>query len=154
MQAHEACAGDNVAARTEAVTTVCCDEATEDCSSGYPASCNEGCAEILLPFISDCRPVLGDTAVAFKPVVKLCQQAEEERQQSALCHGARLTPMLAQCCPAEGAGEHHRRRSLQLVEGTAGCARLPSICSTVCARGLRAVTATRVSSVPTSRHPA
>ena len=83
MQAHEACAGDNVAARTEAVTTVCCDEATEDCSSGYPASCNEGCAEILLPFISDCRPVLGKTAAAFKPVVKLCQQAEEERQQSA-----------------------------------------------------------------------
>ena len=83
MQAHEACAGDNVAARTEAVTTECCDEVTEDCSSGYPASCNEGCAEILLPFISDCRPVLGDTAAAFKPVVKLCQQAEEERQQSA-----------------------------------------------------------------------
>ena len=30
------------------INTECCDEPTEDCSSGYPATCNEGCAAVLL----------------------------------------------------------------------------------------------------------
>ena len=31
------------------VSAECCDEPTEDCSSGYPASCNAGCAARLVP---------------------------------------------------------------------------------------------------------
>eukprot|EP01052_Picozoa_sp_SAG31_P035914 SAG31_NODE_4399_length_3269_cov_11.372871_4_plen_260_part_00 len=36
----------------------CCDEPDEDCSSGYPASCNEGCANVLLPIRAACREYL------------------------------------------------------------------------------------------------
>ena len=36
----------------------CCDEPTEDCSNGYPASCNADCAGVLLPFFDDCREAL------------------------------------------------------------------------------------------------
>ena len=45
---------DDLADRTAAVNDECCDEATEDCSSGTPASCNAGCAELMLPFRDAC----------------------------------------------------------------------------------------------------
>ena len=38
-----------------AVTSRCCDEPTEDCSSGAPATCNIDCAEVLLPAFSACQ---------------------------------------------------------------------------------------------------
>eukprot|EP01045_Picozoa_sp_COSAG04_P034530 COSAG04_NODE_7601_length_1099_cov_1.453546_2_plen_179_part_00 len=31
------------------INTECCDEPTEDCSSGYPATCNQGCARVPSP---------------------------------------------------------------------------------------------------------
>ena len=43
-------------------TAVCCDEPTEDCSSGAPASCNSDCAAVFLPFWTDCGDQLGAQA--------------------------------------------------------------------------------------------
>ena len=40
---------DQLMERNLAVHSECCDEPSEDCSSGTPASCNEGCAAVLVP---------------------------------------------------------------------------------------------------------
>jgi hypothetical protein len=78
-------------ARTEAVNSECCDEPTEDCSSGIPATCNVGCAVVVLPFFADCSNTLGKHASDFDDVVELCQatlvgngrrlQSQSERRQ-------------------------------------------------------------------------
>ena len=44
--------------RTAAVVQECCDESTEDCSSGVPATCNAGCAAVLIPYRNDCSNAL------------------------------------------------------------------------------------------------
>eukprot|EP01052_Picozoa_sp_SAG31_P019825 SAG31_NODE_1463_length_8238_cov_3.389851_6_plen_113_part_00 len=62
--------------RTAAVNAECCDEATEDCSTGIPQSCNAGCARILLPFSLDCTRELGEEgAQLLQSVVTLCDTA-------------------------------------------------------------------------------
>ena len=61
-------------ARAAAMNAECCDEATEDCSSGRPATCNAGCAHVMLPFFDDCSGLLGAAGAAqFDGVVKLCR---------------------------------------------------------------------------------
>ena len=66
------------ASRTDALNDECCDEATEDCSSGRPATCNIGCARVLLPFFDDCRTALAvDTVAEFDDIVALCQRTME-----------------------------------------------------------------------------
>ena len=59
--------------RTNAVNMECCDEPTEDCSSGLPATCNIGCAGVVLPFFEDCSIALGKHAADFDDVVALCR---------------------------------------------------------------------------------
>ena len=54
------------------VTQVCCDEPEEDCTSGYPHSCNAGCVVTFLPFWEECRTALGKSSQHFEPVVALC----------------------------------------------------------------------------------
>ena len=67
----------DLAARTAVVNHECCDEPSEDCSSGRPATCNLGCARVLLPFFSDCAGALGVAgADLFDDVVALCHAAE------------------------------------------------------------------------------
>ena len=61
--------------RVSAMNGECCDEPSEDCSSGQPSACNAGCASVLLPFFTDCSEVLGKHANAYRPVVDMCQQA-------------------------------------------------------------------------------
>jgi hypothetical protein len=53
-----ACTADDLASRSAAVNAECCDEPTEDCSSGEPANCNAGCAGVLVPFFEDCHDAL------------------------------------------------------------------------------------------------
>ena len=67
----------NLEQRTEAVNGECCDEPTEDCSSGRPATCNLGCARVLLPYFDDCSAALGKAARQFENVVALCNNAED-----------------------------------------------------------------------------
>jgi hypothetical protein len=65
----------DLATRTKAVNDECCDEPTEDCSSGRPATCNVGCAAVVLPFFEDCSTALGKYASDFDGVVTLCHTA-------------------------------------------------------------------------------
>ena len=50
----------------EGVSAECCDEPTEDCSTGYPASCNAGCAARLVPMQAACQQLLA--APMYKPI--------------------------------------------------------------------------------------
>eukprot|EP01051_Picozoa_sp_SAG22_P024594 SAG22_NODE_6889_length_798_cov_1.836910_1_plen_171_part_01 len=60
--------------RTRALNDECCDDASEDCSSGRPATCNLGCARVLLPYFDECAAELGEGgAAAFGDVVVKCQ---------------------------------------------------------------------------------
>ena len=43
-QAQGTCDATTLPSRTDAITTTCCDEPSEDCSTGYPQMCNAGCA--------------------------------------------------------------------------------------------------------------
>ena len=43
-----------LSACTTAVNDECCNELSEDCSSGEPATCNAGCARVLLPVQARC----------------------------------------------------------------------------------------------------
>jgi hypothetical protein len=65
----------DLASRTQAVNDECCDEPSEDCSSGRPATCNVGCANVVLPFFEDCSGDLGSSASDFDGVVALCHMA-------------------------------------------------------------------------------
>lgn len=67
---------ENFKARTADVNAVCCDDQTEDCSSGRPATCNVGCARVLLPYFADCRGSLGIVAADFEDVIALCHAAQ------------------------------------------------------------------------------
>ena len=58
--------------RSAEVTHACCDEPEEDCTGGYPHSCNARCAASFLPFWEECRSALGKSSSSFEPVVALC----------------------------------------------------------------------------------
>ncbi len=60
---------------TDAITAECCDEPSEDCTGGYPHSCNAACAAIFLPFWEECRTALGQSSSHFEPTVALCEAA-------------------------------------------------------------------------------
>ena len=57
------------------INTECCDEPTEDCSSGYPATCNAGCAAVLLPVQAACADFLHGAGL--KPVKKAIDAAAQ-----------------------------------------------------------------------------
>lgn len=58
LQHRRRCTSEDLVSRSEEVNSECCDEASEDCSSGEPATCNAGCASVLVPFFEDCRQTL------------------------------------------------------------------------------------------------
>ena len=65
-----------MAGRSAQITATCCDELTEDCSGGYPHTCNAGCAAVFLPFWTECRSALGKDSPAFEPAVALCEATQ------------------------------------------------------------------------------
>ena len=70
-----ACDAGALPSRTQAITAECCDEPSEDCSGGYPQTCNAGCASLFLPFWDECRSALGKDSRDFEPAVALCEAA-------------------------------------------------------------------------------
>ena len=72
------CKTSDLADRADDVAHECCDEPTEDCSSGEPASCNPGCAAVLVPYYLDCREALraepgdGEVLAAVQRAVQQC----------------------------------------------------------------------------------
>jgi hypothetical protein len=92
--------------RSAEVTQVCCDEPEEDCTGGYPHSCNAGCAATFLPFWEECRTALGKDSQRFEPVVALCTA-------SAGSSGTASRPSLAE------------QLNLQCTDGTAAAECVP-----------------------------
>ena len=92
--------------RSAEVTQVCCDEPEEDCTGGYPHSCNAGCAATFLPFWEECRTALGKSSSNFEPVVELCTA-------SAGTSGTASRPSLAE------------QLNLQCTDGTAAAECVP-----------------------------
>ncbi len=58
--------------RSAEVTQACCDEPEEDCTGGYPHSCNADCAATFLLFWEECQTALGKDSRDFERVVALC----------------------------------------------------------------------------------
>ena len=89
------CTQDDLAGRAALVTSVCCDQPSEDCSSGSPATCNAGCAAVLVPYLQDCQLVMGGD------VLKAVQGAAEHCPVSP-CLAAdlpdRVSLVSAECC--------------------------------------------------------
>lgn len=68
------CNAADLSSRSEAINRECCDEPGEDCSGGYPHSCNPGCAALLLPFWDDCQELLdGDARRLIEGTVAECE---------------------------------------------------------------------------------
>eukprot|EP01043_Picozoa_sp_COSAG02_P060240 COSAG02_NODE_7829_length_2831_cov_1.499268_4_plen_338_part_01 len=72
-QSTRVCKMADLPGRTDEVTNECCNEPGEDCSGGYPHTCNAGCAAVFLPFWDECRAVLGQASSQFEPVARLCE---------------------------------------------------------------------------------
>eukprot|EP01043_Picozoa_sp_COSAG02_P008861 COSAG02_NODE_291_length_25510_cov_9.433828_7_plen_280_part_00 len=93
------CAEEDLPGRARQVTGACCDDPTEDCSSGQPASCNAGCAAVLVPYLQDCQLVMDKDALrsvqeaAERCPVSPCLIADLENRV-ALVH--------AECCDDPG----------------------------------------------------
>ena len=66
---------DQLGAALVPVNAACCDEPTEDCSSGYPASCNPGCAAVLLPVQMACEDFLREGGARTAVVRQLLEDA-------------------------------------------------------------------------------
>ena len=63
-----------MAAQSDAINVECCDEPSEDCSNGFPRTCNAGCAALFLPFWRDCQAALGPHAAAnFRSTATQCR---------------------------------------------------------------------------------
>jgi hypothetical protein len=62
----------NIAMRAMGVTAECCDEPSESCANGMPATCNAGCAAVFVPFFEECATDLGPQAAQFQQVLTLC----------------------------------------------------------------------------------
>jgi hypothetical protein len=80
LQAVEKCDVGDLSVRSAALTKECCNEQHEDCSSGFPAVCNEGCADVVLTYWRDCSATLikySGPAVAaqFKVLIGKCNAA-------------------------------------------------------------------------------
>jgi hypothetical protein len=91
-----------MATRAQAVQARCCDDPTEDCSGGYPRTCNAGCAAVFLQFWAECGSLLGNTAV-YQQTVALCQQAQPASPGRGLAHEFNLVcagGVVDNCVPA------------------------------------------------------
>jgi hypothetical protein len=88
----------------DAVNRECCDEDGEDCTGGYPRSCNAGCAAVFLPFWEDCHSALGKDSRSLEPVVALCEAVAPAPSESIGAGSALAEQMAVQCTdgtPAE-----------------------------------------------------
>jgi hypothetical protein len=102
--------------RLTALASICCDEPGENCDSGFPTACNEGCAAGMAAFWADCA----DTFVAtsqpevvdgMQAAVDLCAAAASDSQGYSLaelfdltCTDGTLTQDV--CVPACEASTH------------------------------------------------
>jgi hypothetical protein len=101
----DVCVASDLVSHVAEISRTCCDEPTEDCSSGEPKSCNPGCAAVVLSFWSECQAPFSQTntlaAVAtFERVVQMCRHAESPEQKRSLAERFNLV-----CSAGEDTGE-------------------------------------------------
>ena len=72
-QADDSCDADELAWRMDGINSACCDDPSEDCSGGYPTTCNTDCATLFLAFWDECRSALGKSSRNYEPVVAMCE---------------------------------------------------------------------------------
>ena len=76
LQSAASCDADELSWRTSNINAACCEEEEdEDCSGGYPHTCNADCAALFLSFWDECRSELGKDSKHYEPVVELCEAA-------------------------------------------------------------------------------
>ena len=101
--------------RLSALASICCDEPGEDCGSGYPTVCNEGCAAGMAAFWADCAESFVATSTpevvdGMRAAVNLCEAAASDSQGYSLAELFDLTCTdgIAQeaCVPACEASTH------------------------------------------------
>eukprot|EP01047_Picozoa_sp_COSAG01_P001817 COSAG01_NODE_44_length_32259_cov_19.234297_1_plen_654_part_00 len=90
----------NMATRAQQVQARCCDEVTEDCSGGYPRTCNAGCAAVFLPFWAECGSLLDNSAV-YQPVVAMCQTAASGTDPGTSPDGSTVHQFSLVCNPGQ-----------------------------------------------------
>eukprot|EP01043_Picozoa_sp_COSAG02_P059833 COSAG02_NODE_7696_length_2887_cov_17.426112_2_plen_313_part_00 len=62
---------DEFNAAFQPVNDECCDEAGEDCSSGFPTTCNAGCAAVLFPAQAACDDFLASNGLGMRATKEL-----------------------------------------------------------------------------------
>eukprot|EP01047_Picozoa_sp_COSAG01_P039394 COSAG01_NODE_3253_length_6351_cov_4.601248_2_plen_678_part_00 len=82
----EACTAGDLGTRFGDIQRECCDEPSENCRSGMPASCNPGCAVVATSFWADCKdPFVRVSAAAevatFQAVLSACQWQHEHEPE-------------------------------------------------------------------------
>ena len=95
------CTVKTLTSRTNTINEKCCDEPTEDCSSGVPAVCNAGCAAIFLPYYAECSGLLHldpHTSSILQTTAAKCRLAESEGNGGNLDAGSSLARQLDLVC--------------------------------------------------------
>lgn len=79
------CHASDLAARTAMLTSHCCNEPTQDCSTGQPATCNVDCASVLVPYYLDCWQMLAANVDVLAAVQSVAQQCESTQSYRCSC---------------------------------------------------------------------
>ena len=85
------------------VNRECCDEPDEDCTSGLPATCNAGCAAVLLPAQAACEGFLSAGGLAMMGTKSLIDSVASLCPPQLPCNtptelGAAFVPVNRECC--------------------------------------------------------
>jgi hypothetical protein len=125
-RAQDVCEASDLVSWVTEISRTCCDEPTEDCSSGEPKSCNPGCAAVVLSFWSDCQVPFSQTNTAeavktFQRVVRKCQHAESPGQKRSLAERFNLVCSAGEdtrVCDVPACTEHtHGYQLLATIDG-------------------------------------
>ena len=115
---------DEFAAAFAPVNVECCDGPTEDCSAGFPATCDAGCAALLLPAQAACEDFLAAGGMLLAGTKAMIDQA------AALC-----PPPLPACSSNDEFAAAFAPANVECCDGpTEDCsAGFPATCDAGCA---------------------
>ena len=67
------CPLDLLPSRTDAVNAACCTAPMDDCTSGLPMACSAACAQVLVPYVDECRDTLSAAVVNWQKLSSALQ---------------------------------------------------------------------------------
>lgn len=100
----EQCLVTDLATRFGEIQRECCNEATENCRSGMPSSCNAGCAEVMNTFWDECREPFTHfnsqaEVTTFQTVLHMCADSTSALEKKSLAQDFGLV------CSTAGGGQ-------------------------------------------------